>query len=218
MHTQLLAGLRALVALSLLCGVAYPLLVTGVAQVAFEAEADGSLLERDGEVVGSSLLGQSFSTEEYFHSRPSAAGAAASGSWVDVLDDNGEPTGEVEAADPDDLSLVGSGASNLGPTNDDLLATVAERVLAYRETNGLDDDQAVPVDAVTASGSGLDPHISIANARLQAPRVAEVRDLDLDQVLELLDAHTTERDLGVLGERGVNVLELNLALDELAGG
>lgn len=208
MRAQLLAGLRALLVLTVLCGVVYPLAVTGVAQLAFGERADGSLVERDGEVVGSRLLGQTFTDDRYFHGRPSAAGAAASG----TPGDDGEP------ADPSDLAAVGSGASNLGPTNPDLLDAVAERVLAYRERNDVPDDVAVPVDAVTASGSGLDPHISVANARLQAARVAEVRGLPLQVVLELVDDHTATRSLGFLGEEGVNVLELNLALDARASG
>ena len=120
-------------------------------------------------------------------------------------------------ADPSDLSHAASGASNQGPTNPDLIAAIEERAIAYREENGLADDVEVPIDAVTASASGVDPHISVANARLQAPRVAEARGLDLDQVLSLVDDHTDGRSLGFLGEDGVNVLELNLALDEIRG-
>jgi potassium-transporting ATPase KdpC subunit len=112
---------------------------------------------------------------------------------VDTVDEAGNPTGKTEPADPKDLALVASGASNLGPTNEAFLATVAERVQAYRKVNRLGQDTPVPVDAVTASGSGLDPHISIANARLQARRVAEARDMDLAQVLGLINAHTTDR-------------------------
>jgi K+-transporting ATPase ATPase C chain len=203
MRAQFVAALRALLVLTVVTGVLYPLVVTGLAQVVFNHEANGSLVERDGDVVGSSLLGQQFSGDEYFQSRPSAAGAAASGSFVD-----GEP------ADPDDQTRVAAGASNLGPTNPALLDTVAERVAAYRELNGLDADQPVPVDAVTASGSGLDPSISVANARLQAPRVAEARGMNVDEVMRLVDDHTSGRSLGFLGEPGVNVLELNLALDD----
>jgi K+-transporting ATPase ATPase C chain len=203
MRAQLLAALRALLVLTVITGVLYPLVVTGLGQLLFNDQANGSLVERDGEVVGSSLLGQAFTGEEYFHPRPSAAGAAATGSLVD-----GEP------ADPDDLTAVASGASNLGPTNPDLLATVADRVAAYREANGLSEEDNVPVDAVTASGSGLDPHISVANARLQAPRVAEARGMGLPEVMDLVHAHTSGRSLGFLGEPGVNVLELNLALDD----
>jgi K+-transporting ATPase ATPase C chain len=215
LRSQLFAAVRTVLVLTVLVGVAYPLFVTGIAQVAFNDRADGSLIERDGEVVGSELLGQAFTGAEYFHTRPSAAGAGASGSYADVLDEAGEPAGEVEAVDPADLTVVASGASNLGPTNPDLLATIEERAAAYRELNGLDADAEVPVDAVTASESGVDPHISVANARIQAVRVAEQRGLDGAEVLDLVDASTAGRSLGFLGEPGVNVLELNLALDEL---
>lgn len=184
---QCLPALTALVVLTVLCGLVFPLAVTGVAQAAFRDRADGSLIERDGEVVGSSLIGQQFSAPEYFHPRPSAAGAGYDG--------------------------AASSGSNLGPTNPDYLATVADRIEEYRRTNRLSPEVDVPADAVQASGSGLDPQISIANARLQAPRVAEERNLDLDDVLRLVDAHTQARPLGILGDPGVNVLELNLALD-----
>jgi potassium-transporting ATPase KdpC subunit len=199
MRSQLLAAVRTVLVMTVLTGVLYPLAVTLVAQVAFDEEADGSLIEREGEVVGSSLIGQSFTEPGYFHGRPSAAGAAASG---------------TEGGDPDDPTQIASSASNLGPTNPDLLDAVEEAVAAYRETNGLDESTLVPVDAVTASASGLDPHITVANAELQAPRVAEERGLELDTVLDLIDDHTDGRSLGFLGEPGVNVLLLNLALDD----
>lgn len=215
---QILAALRAVAVLTVLCGLAYPLAVTGAAQVAFSDKADGSLIRRDGKVVGSALLGQAFTGPKYFHPRPSAAGAAASGSFVDVVDKEGNATGVHGPADATDLSLVASGASNLGPTNEEFLAAVAERVAAYRTENGLDDGASVPVDAVTASGSGLDPHISVANARLQAVRVAKARNLPRGDVLTLLDEHRDSRALGVLGEEGVHVLRLNLALDERTAG
>lgn len=204
MRRQLVPALRMVLVLTVICGLAYPLAMTGVAQALFADKADGSLVEVDGEVVGSSLLGQTFSTPAYFHTRPSNAGALASGSLVD-----GEPV------DASDLSAVASGASNQGPTNPDLLASIEERTAAYREINGLADDVAVPIDAVTGSNSGVDPHISVANARLQAPRVADERGLTLEAVLALVDEHTRGRSLGFLGEAGVNVLELNLALDAL---
>jgi K+-transporting ATPase ATPase C chain len=193
MRAQLLAAVRALLVITVLCGVAYPLLITGVAQGLFNDKADGSLIERDGVVVGSSLLGQGFSGETYFHSRPSAV------SYV---------TPEIGS----------SGGSNLGPTNDDFLASVDERAVAYRAENGLAADAEVPVDAVTASGSGLDPHISTANAELQAPRVAGARGMAVDDVLALIDDHTDGRTLGLFGEPGVNVLQLNLALDDASIG
>lgn len=189
MRRQLLPALRILAVLTVLCGLAYPLLVTGIAQAAFGDQADGSLLrDAEGRVVGSSLIGQAFEGDEWFAPRPSAAGDGYDGS--------------------------SSSGSNLGPTNADLLDAVAERVAAYREVNGLADDAKVPVDAVTASGSGLDPHISVANARLQAPRVADARGLPVDEVLALVDDHTEGRALGFLGEPGVNVVTLNLAVAE----
>lgn len=188
MRTHLIVGLRAVLVFTVLTGILYPLAVTVSARLAFRDRADGSLVRRDGEVVGSRLIGQDFTREEYFHSRPSAAGAGGY--------DGGASSG-----------------SNLGPTNRDFLRTVGERVASYRETNGLAGDVAVPVDAVTASASGLDPHISVANARLQATRVARVRSIDRGTVLELVDRHTERRSLGVFGEDRVNVLELNLALD-----
>ena len=187
MRRQLLPALRLLAVFTVLVGIAYPLFVTGVAQVAFPDQADGSIVTVDGEAVGSSLLGQVFTGDEYFESRPSAAGDGYDG--------------------------TSSSPSNLGPSNPDLLAAVDERAVAYRERNGLAGDAEVPVDAVTASASGLDPHISVANARLQAERVAAARDLPVEDVIALVDEHTDGRTLGFLGEEGVNVLELNLALD-----
>jgi potassium-transporting ATPase KdpC subunit len=216
MRAQILAAVRAVVVFTVLLGLAYPVAMTLISQAAFGDRADGSLVRRDGEVVGSELLGQTFASPEYFHGRPSAAGGGASGSEIEVLDPDGEPTGETMLASADDISTAASGASNLGPTNEDLLATIEERIATYRDENGLDDDALVPVDAVTASGSGVDPQISIANARLQVARVAEERGLSDDEVLGLVDDHTTDRTLGFLGEKGVDVLELNLALDEQA--
>jgi K+-transporting ATPase ATPase C chain len=184
MRRQLVPAVIAFLVMTMLTGVAYPLAVTGMAQVAFPNGADGSLVERDGRVVGSRLIGQLFEGDRYFHPRPSAAG--------------------------DGYDAMSSSASNLGPLNEDLLDAVEERRDAYRDANDAD----APIDAVTASGSGLDPHISPENARLQAPRVAAARGLDEDTVLTLVDEHTDGRSLGLLGEPGVNVLELNLALDE----
>lgn len=183
---QLRPAFVAIVVFTVLLGVVYPLVSTLVAQVAFGDRADGSLVERDGTVVGSSLIGQVFTDPGYFHGRPSAAGDGYDG--------------------------AASSGSNLGPLNEDLLTAVAERAGAYREENGLTADAPVPVDAVTASGSGLDPHISVANARLQAARVAAARNMPLAEVLALVDQHTDQRVLGVLGEPGVNIITLNLAL------
>jgi potassium-transporting ATPase KdpC subunit len=205
MRRQILPAFMMLLVFTVVTGFAYPLVVTGIAQGVFGDEADGSLVENaDGEVVGSSLIGQSFVEPEYFHPRPSAAG--------------------------DGYDASASSGSNLGPTNDRLLvgeeddpATddidetfdgIEQRADAYRDENGLPADAEVPVDAVTASASGLDPHISVANARLQAPRVADERGMAVDDVLALVDDHTSGRDLGFLGEKGVNVLELNLVLEE----
>jgi K+-transporting ATPase ATPase C chain len=206
MRRQLVPALRMVLVLTVLLGLVYPLAMTGIAQVVFPAKADGSLIERDGDVVGSRLVGQAFTAPEYFHTRPSSAGALAAGSLVD-----GAPV------DPADLAATASGPSNQGPTNPELLASIVERTAAYRADNGLADEVPVPIDAVTASASGVDPHISVANARLQSPRVAEVRGLPIEVVLEAVDDHTDGRALGFLGEPGVNVLELNLALDRLAG-
>jgi len=186
---QLLPALLMLAVFTVITGIAYPLAVTAVAQVTMKDNAEGSLLEKDGEVVGSEQIGQQFTKPEYFHPRPSAAG---------------------EAGYDGTLSL----GANLGPIDESLLASIDERAVAYRELNGLAEDAEVPVDAVTASASGLDPHISVANARLQAARVADERGVDVDDVLDLIDDNTDGRDLWVLGEPGVNVLELNLALDE----
>ena len=187
MRRQLAPALAMTVVLTVLVGILYPLFVTGVSAAVFSHKAGGSLVRHDGTVVGSSLLGPTFTRPEYFHPRPSAAGDGYDG--------------------------LASSASNLGPGNRDLLASVGTRADAYRKENHLDGATEVPVDAVTASASGLDPDISIANARLQARRVADARNLSLAVVLELIDRHTTGRTLGFLGEKVVNVLALNLDLD-----
>jgi K+-transporting ATPase ATPase C chain len=190
MRRQLVTALLMTIALTLVLGIAYPLVVTGVGQVAFNTRADGSFVENaDGKVVGSSLIGQSFTKPEYFHPRPSTAG--------------------------DGYDALSSRASNLGPSSQKLLDTVRRRVADYRRENGLPSRAEVPVDAVTASGSGLDPDISVANARMQARRVAEARGVPVDQVLQLVAGHTQSRPLGILGEKVVDVLTLNLALDRL---
>ncbi len=170
----------------LLCGI-YPLAVWGVAQVLFPTQANGSLLVRQGRVVGSTLIAQSFSDPRFFHPRPSAAG--------------------------DGYDAARSGGSNLGPLSRNLVEAVAGRIAAYRLENGLSMDIPVPADAVTASGSGLDPHISVRNAFLQARRVARSRGLSEKELLAKIRTHTEGRDLGFLGEPRVNVLRLNLDLD-----
>lgn len=211
MRRQLLPSVAMMVVFTILLGIAFPLVITGIAQAAFPDQANGSKVSVAGKTIGSSLIGQTFTKTKYFHGRPSAAGAAATGS--DATDaDNDKKT---VPNDPKDLSQDISSGSNWGPTNPDLLDAVKQRVADYRKENGLAKDAKVPVDAVTASGSGLDPHISIANARLQAPRVARARRLPLAEVRKLIDANTDGRPLGFLGEPGVNVLELNIALDRL---
>jgi potassium-transporting ATPase KdpC subunit len=186
---QLRPAVVAVAVFTVLCGLVYPLAITGVAQVVFPGASDGSLVRRDDEVVGSRLIGQAFASPLYFHSRPSAAG--------------------------DGYDASTSSGANLGPTNPDLIDTVSERAEAYRTTNGLGPGTPVPVDAVTASASGLDPHISVANAHLQATRIADERGLSRTEVDAIIDAATDDRVLGVLGDPGVNVLAANLALDEL---
>jgi K+-transporting ATPase ATPase C chain len=171
------------------CGI-YPLVVYGIAQVAFHDKANGSLIvDKDGTVRGSKLLGQGFIAEKYFHPRPSAAG-------------NG-------------YDAANSSGSNLGPTSQKLNDAVKDRIAAYRAENGLKETDSVPADAVTASGSGLDPHISLRNAELQTQRVAKARNLGLDKVREVIRTQTDPVSLGIFGEPGVNVLQLNLALDSL---
>ena len=170
----------------LLCGI-YPALVWAVAQGLFHSQANGSLVSVKGQVIGSTLLAQSFTGPGYFHPRPSAAG--------------------------DGYDAANSGGSNLGPTSQKLIAAVKERAAAYRTENRLAPGVAIPVDAVTSSGSGLDPHISVPNALMQARHVAEARGLSKEAVRERVAAHTEGRTLGILGEPRVNVLMLNLDLD-----
>jgi K+-transporting ATPase ATPase C chain len=182
--------LLTLVLAGLLCG-AYPLVVFAGAQAFFADQANGSLItDKDGTVRGSTLLAQSFTSDKYFQPRPSAAGTG--------------------------YDAASSSGTNLGPTSQKLADSIKDRVTAYRAANGLGADTPVPADAVTSSGSGLDPHISPANAQLQAARVALARRLSLDQVQALLAQNTSGRDWGVFGEPMVNVLRLNLALDQLA--
>jgi potassium-transporting ATPase KdpC subunit len=183
------AGLRMIVVMTVILGLAYPLAMTAFAQLAVPGRADGSLVGRDGTTVGSSLIGQSFVDHpEYFQSRPSAAG---------------------DGYDP-----LASGASNLGPTSPELTKAIEERRAAAARLDGTDPAQVAP-DALTASGSGLDPHISPAYAEQQVARVAAARGLEVSAVRRLVAAHTQGRTLGFLGEPRVNVLELNLALDRL---
>jgi K+-transporting ATPase ATPase C chain len=171
----------------LLCGV-YPLTVWGIAQLLFPGKANGSLLRNtNGEIVGSSLLAQAFDDSVYFHPRPSAAG-------------NG-------------YDAANSGGSNLGPTSQKLMDQIKQRAEDFRRENGLPQDAIIPEDAVTASASGLDPHITPANAAIQAIRVARARAMTITQVQRLIAQNTDKRAFGILGEDGVNVLKLNIALD-----
>jgi len=181
----------ALVALTVLLGLAYPVLIWGVGQAAFRGAADGSLVERDGRPVGSALIGQRFDDPAYFWGRPSAAG--------------------------DGYDATASGASNLGPTSAKLDEAVRQRLADLLAANPGKGPADVPSELVTASGSGLDPDISPAGAEFQVDRVAKARNLPVDRVRRLVDEHTGGRDLGVLGEPRVNVLALNLALDQLTG-
>jgi K+-transporting ATPase ATPase C chain len=186
----------------LVTGIGYPFLTTGVAQILFPNQAQGSLIEHKGQTVGSAVIGQDFIKPEHFHPRPSAT--------VGV-----DPADSSKTVDqPYNAAL--SGASNLGPISKKLIDQVNARVKAYRQENGLAADAPVPVDAVTASASGLDPDISIANAKLQANRVANARGISQQQVSTLIDQQISQRQLGALGEPRVNVLQLNLALDTLA--
>ena len=190
--TELRSAVMVTLIFAVVCCGLYPLIVFGISQALFHNQANGSLIvDRDGTVHGSRLLGQQFTADKYFQSRPSAAG-------------NG-------------YDATSSGGSNLGPTSSNLVTTIAQRIADYRTGNGLATNAPVPADAVTASGSGLDPHISLANAKLQAPRVAKARNLSVEKVLALVRANTDPASLGFLGEPGVNVLELNLALDNLPG-
>ena len=191
--SEIRGAIMSTLVLALVCCGLYPLVVIGIAQTLFHNQANGSLiLDKNGTVRGSKLLGQGFTGEKYFHPRPSAAG-------------NGY--------DP-----ANSSGSNFGPTSQKLNDAIKERIEAYRKENNLKERDSVPADAVTSSGSGLDPHISLRNAELQTPRVAKVRGLSQEKVRELLRHHTMGPKLGVLGDPGVNVLALNLALDEMAGG
>ncbi len=184
---ELLTSLRTTLVLAvILCGL-YPVAVWIISQAAFPHQANGSLVAEGPRIAGSSLIAQNFNGEQYFHPRPSAAGKGYDG--------------------------ASSGGSNAGPMSAGLVEEVEARMRAYRERNGLPPSARVPVDAVTCSASGLDPHISPANARMQAERVARARGLDVAAVRAMIGRHTEGRDLWILGEERVNVLLLNLALD-----
>jgi K+-transporting ATPase ATPase C chain len=188
MNTQLRPALVIFALLSVITGLAYPLLVTGVAQATMPDQANGSLVQLQGKAVGSSLIGQNFSEPQYFWGRPSATGPMA-------------------------YNAGGSSGSNLGPTNPAFLDTVKGRVEALKKAHP-NQVGAIPVDLVTASGSGLDPHISVAAAQYQLERVSVERKLSSDKVSKLLAENTEGRQFGLFGEARVNVLKLNIALDE----
>src|ERR1051326_3806676 len=190
LFAELRGAIVATLTLAVVCCGLYPLLVFGIAQAAFADKANGSLIIDSSGVRGSKLLGQGFTGEKYFHPRPSAAG-------------NG-------------YDAANSSGSNLGPTSQKLNDAIKDRIETYRKENGLKEADSVPADAVTASGSGLDPHIRLRNADLQSSRVAEARGTSNEKVRALIRDNTDSADLGIFGESGVNVLTLNLALDALA--
>jgi len=189
--SHLRGAVMATVILTIVCCGLYPLLVFGISQALFHDKANGSLIiDSDGTARGSRLLGQNFADAKYFHPRPSAAG-------------NG-------------YDASSSGGTNLGPTSQKLNDAIKDRIDGYRKENGLKESERIPADAVTASASGLDPHISLRNAELQIPRVAKARNLREDQLHDLVRQNTQGPDLGILGDAGVNVLLLNRALDGVA--
>ena len=188
MWRQSLIGLRMTLMLTILTGLLYPGLVTGICQMIFPNQANGSLIVKNGHVIGSALIGQSFTRREYFQPRPSAAGA-----------DGYDPTS--------------SGGSNLGPTSQKLADRVKSSLAQFRKDNP-DFTGPIPADLLTASGSGLDPHLSPASINAQAPRVAVARGISINQIQQLASEFTEGRELGFLGEPRVNVMRLNIALDE----
>jgi potassium-transporting ATPase KdpC subunit len=190
-----------LVALTLITGLVYPLAMTGIAQILFPNQAQGSLIERDGHVIGSALIGQDFTSEKYFHGRPSATTTA----------DPNDSTKTVPAP----YNAANSGGSNLGPSNKALIDRVQADLGKLKEENP---SAPVPADLVTTSASGLDPDISVEAAYFQVPRVAKARNLAENRVRQLVSDHVEDRSLGLLGEPRVNVLLLNLALDRLSAG
>ncbi len=200
MLRQIRPALVVLLALTLITGLVYPLVMTGIAQVIFPYQAQGSLIEKDGKVIGSELIGQVFESDKYFHGRPSATTAP----------DSNDPTKTVPAP----YHAANSGGSNLGPSNKALIDRVQGDIDELKQENP---SAPVPADLVTTSASGLDPHISPEAALFQVPRVAKARNLPEERIRQLVEDHTEGRFLGLLGEPRVNVLLLNLALDQLTG-
>ncbi|MFZ5518475.1 MAG: K(+)-transporting ATPase subunit C [Candidatus Zhuqueibacterota bacterium] len=188
LKSEAVIALKIFFVLSIILGVMYPLTITWIARMTMPEKANGSLITSDGRIVGSKLIGQQFSDSTYFHSRPSAV----------------------------DNNAAGSGGSNLGPSSQKLMDIVKEQVAETRRTNSLASDVKIPADMVLASASGLDPHISVQNALLQAPRIARTRSLSGERIRQLIEQHTDPDFIGVWGQKGVNVLSLNLALDQLS--
>jgi len=190
MLRQIINAFAMLIVFTIITGLVYPLAMTGLAQGLFPFQANGSIITQDGKPIGSTLIGQNFTSAGYFHGRPSAAGT-------------------------DGYDATSSGGSNLGPTSKKLVDTVSDNIKKVREDNKLDEQKPVPSDLVLASASGLDPDITPAAAHVQVDRVAQERDLSADEVRKLVDGHVKGRQLGIFGEPRVNVLELNMALDAL---
>ncbi|HHV74812.1 MAG TPA: potassium-transporting ATPase subunit KdpC [Thermoanaerobacterium sp.] len=186
----ILKSIMLLIVFSVFAGLLYPLAISGIAQLIFPHQANGSLIYKDGQVIGSSLIGQQFSDPKYFHGRPSSAGETG-------------------------YDATSSSASNLGPTNKLLIEKVKKLAQQVRKENGLKSNTAVPSDLITSSASGLDPNISIDAALIQIPRIAKARNISEEKLKNLVNEHIVGRQLGILGEPRVNVLELNIALDNL---
>ncbi|MDI3311585.1 MAG: potassium-transporting ATPase subunit KdpC [Thermoanaerobacterium sp.] len=186
----ILKGIMLFIVLSVFTGLLYPLAITGIAQLIFPHQANGSLVYKDGQAIGSSLIGQQFSDPKYFHGRPSSAGKTG-------------------------YDATSSSSSNLGPTNKLLIEKAEKLAQQVREENGLKSNAAVPSDLITSSASGLDPDISIDAALIQIPRIAKARGISEEKLKNLVNEHIIGRQLGILGEPRVNVLELNIALDNL---
>lgn len=190
MFKNILRSFSLLIIFTIILGFLYPLLITGISKIIFPFRSSGSLIKYEGKIVGSELIGQNFKGEQYFHPRPSAAGK--------------------DGYDP-----LSSGGSNYAPTNEDFISAVKERLSNLRKENKLEDYIKIPSDAVTSSGSGLDPDISVDNALLQADRIAKKRNIPVSEINDLIRQNTEKRILGFLGEPKVNVLKLNLLLDNL---